>query len=155
MNVGKNCTRVLHLAESDESVQVAADRMKQENVGTLLVVDAEGKPSGILSDRDLALRVVADGMDPRQTNVGQVMTAHPRWVTESTLIETAVELMRELAVRRLPVVDKQERLVGILSVDDVLGLVTKELESLGRVIGWAHPGIALPATTPERKTTPV
>lgn len=154
MSVGNICTRSTHLAEPDESVQVAADRMKQENVGTLIILDGDGKPSGILTDRDLALRVVAEGLDARKTKVQEAMTAHPRWVTERTPIENAVALMRGLAVRRLPVVDRKERLIGIVSVDDVLELVTEELENLGRVVGWAHPGATLPAIKPRAKKAP-
>lgn len=150
MSVGRICSRVTHLADRGESVQLAAERMKAENVGTLLVVDADRKPIGILTDRDLALRVVAGGLDARKTKVGDVMSAHPRWVSETAAIEDAVATMRGLAVRRLPVVDDAGRLVGIVSIDDVLELVTEELSDLGRIVGWSHPGVSVPAAVPAR-----
>lgn len=142
MSVGRICSRTVHLADRHESVQVAADRMRDEQVGTLLVVDEDHQPTGILTDRDIVVRVVALGMDARKTKVGEVMSAHPRWVTEETAIEDAVRMMRGLAVRRLPVVNQSRQLVGIISVDDVLELVTEELGNLGRIFGWSHPGVA-------------
>ena len=148
MSIGKICSRTIHLAELNESAQVAANRMKNENVGTLLILDAVKRPIGILTDRDIAVRVVAQGLDAEETTVEQVMTAHPRWVGSKAPIEDAIAIMRSLAVRRLPVVDKQERLVGIVTVDDVLELVTNELEDLGKLVGMSHPGITVPATRP-------
>jgi CBS domain-containing protein len=148
MTVGKFCSRTTHLAGSEESVQVAAERMKVENVGTLIVLDEARRPVGILTDRDLALRVVAPGLDPRRTNVAQAMSAHPRCVGEATAIEDAVETMRGLAVRRLPVVDAQQRLIGILSIDDVLELVAEELSNLGKITGWVRLGNSLPVAVP-------
>lgn len=148
MSVGKICSRTTHLAEPQESAQVAAERMKVENVGTLIVLDGARKPVGILTDRDLALRVVARGLDPRKTKVEEVMSAHPRWVSEGTAIEDAVETMRGLAVRRLPVVDAGQRLVGIVSLDDVLELVAEELGNLGKITAWVRPGNALPVAVP-------
>jgi len=151
MSVGRICSRTTHLADSEESVRVAAERMRAKNVGTLLVIDADRKPIGILTDRDLAVRVVAPGLDARKVRVGEVMSAHPRWVSEETPVEDAVATMRSLAVRRLPVVDKDGRLAGIVSVDDVLELVTEELGNLGRIFGWSQPGITIPATKPRRR----
>ena len=154
MSVGRICSRTTHLTDPEESVQVAADRMKAENVGTLLAIDANRKPVGILTDRDIAVRVVAPGLDSRKTKVGQVMSAHPRWVSEGTPIEDAVTTMRGLAVRRLPVVDMDGRLAGIVSVDDVLELVAEELSNLGRIVGWSQPGITVPSAQSSRRRKP-
>lgn len=150
MNVGKICCRTTHLAEGGETVQAAAERMRRENVGTLVVLDAGRKPVGIVTDRDLALRVVAPGLDARATRIAQVMTANPRFVGETTSIEDALATLRDLAVRRLPVVDGGGRLVGIVSMDDVLQHVSEELSSLGRIAGWVRPGSRLPAAVPPR-----
>jgi CBS domain-containing protein len=147
MSVGRICSRITYLADPDETAQVAAERMKQRNVGTLIVIDEERTAIGILTDRDLALRVVAPGHDPAQVSVAEVMTANPRWVEEATPIEDAVVIMRGMGVRRLPVVDAHERVVGIVSIDDVLELVTEELSSLGRIVGLSHPG----GITPDEK----
>lgn len=146
MSAGRICSRSTYLADPEESVQVAADRMKDENVGTLVVLDADRKPVGILTDRDLAVRVVAAGLDARKAKVAQVMSAHPRQVSEETPIEDAVATMRGLGVRRLPVVDAAGRLAGILSVDDVLELLVEELSNLGRIAAASRAGAGVAAT---------
>ncbi|MCB9916072.1 MAG: CBS domain-containing protein [Planctomycetes bacterium] len=157
MTIGRICSRVTHLADAHERARDAARRMKQENVGTLVVVDGQQRPIGILTDRDLALRLVAEGHDPAQVTVAEVMTAHPRTAPEDLPIEDALTRMRGFGVRRLPVVDAQGKLVGILSADDVLELVAEELGSIGRILGWSHRGIGLPVerpAAPERAASP-
>ena len=146
MTVGRICTRKTHVARADESVRAAAGRMREGHVGTLVAVDDDGCPSGILTDRDLAVRVVADGLDASRIRVEEVMTAHPRWVQEGTAIEDALALMQRLGVRRLPVVDESEKLVGIVSADDVLELVSEEISDLGRIVGASQAGAGPPVT---------
>jgi CBS domain-containing protein len=126
MSVGRICTRDVDLAHRDESIQAAAERMHSHNVGTLVVLLPSGEPVGILTDRDVTVRVVAQGKDPYQTTVGEVMTACPRVVKEDTPIESALGLMRTGPFRRIPVVDAEGKLVGLLSLDDILDLLTEE-----------------------------
>lgn len=140
MSIAEICSRTTWLIDSTESAQSAAKRMKTENVGTLVVVDGEGKPVGILTDRDLTTRVLAEGRDAGSILVSDVMTAHPRCVREAAPVEEAVSKMRSLAVRRLPVTDDEGHLTGIVSVDDVMEFVTRELHDLGQVMGWSQPG---------------
>lgn len=78
MSVGKICTREVDLAEADESVQAAAQRMHARNVGTLVVLDSDNKPLGMVTDRDLSVRVLGNSLNPFQTTVGKVMTAFQR-----------------------------------------------------------------------------
>jgi CBS domain-containing protein len=130
MSVGRICLRDVHLAEAAESVVDAARRMRERGVGTLLVLDEARRPVGLVTDRDLALRVVAAGGDPQRVAVRDVMTASPRTVSEGTPIEAALSLMRSGSFRRLPVVDPEGRLVGILSLDDVLVLLAEEFASI-------------------------
>jgi CBS domain-containing protein len=142
MSVGRICLREIDLAETGESVLEAARRMRERRVGTLVVVDNVGKPLGLLTDRDLALRVVAAGGDPRATSVGAVMTAHPRTVSESTPIESALSLMRSGSFRRLPVVNEDGKLVGIVTLDDVLGLLAEEFVLIGGLLEREAPHAA-------------
>ena len=72
MSVGRICTRTVDLADLDETAQVAASRMNTRNVGTLLVLDDQKRPVGIVTDRDLAIRVVAKGLDPNSTTLESV-----------------------------------------------------------------------------------
>jgi CBS domain-containing protein len=139
MSVGRICTRTVDTADLDETAQVAASRMNTRNVGTLVVIDDEKSPIGIVTDRDLALRVVGRGLDPNTTTVESVMSGLPDSVTEDTPIESAIAIMRRGPHRRLPVVDEQNRLIGILSLDDVLVLLSEEFEEIGKLVGKEGP----------------
>ena len=134
MSVGRICIREVDTAEPEESVRTVARRMNDRNVGTLVVVDAAGRPTGIVTDRDLVVEVLARGRDPIQTTVGDVMTIGPRTVDESTPIELALTAMRAGPFRRLPVVDGAGKLVGLVSVDDVLSLLAEEMTEIGTLV---------------------
>jgi len=142
MTVERLCSREVDLADPDESAQAAAQRMATRNVGTLVVVDSDRRPIGILTDRDLALTVVAMGRDARKVHVREVMTRGVATVTETTPIEMALELMRRRGVRRLPVVGEDKALVGILSVDDVLSLLIDEFRSMRGILDRSSPQAA-------------
>jgi CBS domain-containing protein len=139
MTVGKICQREVDLAELREPVRVAAERMLQRKVGTLVVLNPEKQPVGIVSDRDLSLRVIGKGLDPHSTTVADVMTHPPISVNESTRIEDAILRMRLEAVRRLLVVDEEDRLVGIVSLDDVLALMCEEFTHIGKLLAKEMP----------------
>jgi len=139
MSVGRICLRDVDLAEVGESALDAARRMRERRVGTLLVLNDAERPIGLVTDRDLALRVLAAGRDPATTPVGDVMTPDPRVVSEETRIEDALSLMRSGSVRRLPVVDRQGKLVGILSLDDVLALLAEEFALIGGLLERVTP----------------
>lgn len=143
MSVARICLREVHLAEASESVFEAGRRMRDRRVGTLVVVDDAGKPVGLLTDRDLVLRVVASGGDPRAISVGKVMTEHPQTVSERTPIESALSLMRSGSFRRLPVVNDDGKLVGIVSLDDVLSLLAEEFELIGALLEREAPRAAV------------
>ena len=134
MSVGRICIREVDLAEPDESVQVAAARMNSRNVGTLVVVDGESRPVGIITDRDLAIGVVAKGYDPATTMVHEVMTIAPDVVDEDTSIEAAICRMRAGPFRRLPVVNHDGKLAGLISLDDILDLLSEEFTEIGRLV---------------------
>ncbi|HVS11054.1 MAG TPA: CBS domain-containing protein [Planctomycetota bacterium] len=139
MTVGRICQREVDLAQATEPVRAAARRMESRNVGSLVVIDEAERPMGILTDRDLALRIVAGGLDADATVVVQVMTPQPRTVSEDTPIEDALGLMRSASVRRLPVVDRKGRLVGVLSLDDILSLLAEEFEEVGKLLERTSP----------------
>ena len=139
MSVGRICTRSVDLADPDESVQSAASRMNTRNVGTLVVVDDQKCPIGIITDRDLAVRVVAKGLDPNSTIVESVMSPTPDSVKESTPIESAIAAMRAGPHRRLPVVDDESKLIGLVSLDDILDLLSEEFVEIGKLIRKESP----------------
>ncbi|MBR8638760.1 CBS domain-containing protein [Streptomyces tuirus] len=101
----------------DASLVEAAQLMRTQNIGDVVV--AEGQDViGVLTDRDIAVRAVADGADPMTVSAGTVCTPDPVTVSPEDRVTTAVRLMREHAVRRLPVVENGLP-VGIVSLGDV------------------------------------
>lgn len=134
MSVGKICTRIVATASEAERVREVAARMEAHNVGTVVVVDGERSPTGILTDRDIAIRCVGKGRDPDHTPVSEIMTRPVRTARLSTPIEDALDTMRRWAVRRIVVVDDDGALAGVLAVDDVLDLLVEEVDAIGGIL---------------------
>jgi len=137
MTAGELCSRTVVFAERDMGLVEAARLMRDHHVGALVVVDqANGKrvPVGVLTDRDIAVAVVAKEVDARTLRVGEVMSGEPITVREQDSVLDALRLMRERGVRRVPVTDAQGALVGILAADDVLEVVADQLGDLARAI---------------------
>lgn len=141
MSVGRICVRDVDTAEKKETIQTVAERMHTRNVGTLVVVNDDAEPIGILTDRDLTVKALARGLDPYQTTVKEVMTKTPRTVKEDAPIERALELMRAGPYRRLPVVDKSGKLAGLISLDDVIKLLTDEFLQIGELLEQEDPAV--------------
>ena len=139
MSVGRICTRVVATASVAETIRAAAERMEAHNVGTVVVVGGDQGPEGILTDRDIALRCVAKGRDPEDTRVGDLMTRPVRIVHLASPIESALEAMKRWSVRRLAVVDDDGRLVGIVTLDDVLDLIMEEVGTIGAIVRRESP----------------
>jgi signal-transduction protein with cAMP-binding, CBS, and nucleotidyltransferase domain len=119
-------------AEAKESLHSVALRMQEHNVGTVVIVK-EQRPVGIVTDRDLALALGADGVS-RQEKVESLMSTPVRTIPDAAGIFDATQCMRDAGVRRLPIVDEAERLVGIISLDDLLRLLGRELYNLAEGI---------------------
>jgi len=138
MSIGRFCTRNVDTASFDESALDAAQRMRDRQVGTLVVIDAE-HPVGIVTDRDLTVRVLATGVDPKTVRVSEVMTPSPTTIREEDSIEAALGYMRSGRFRRLPVVGAGGRLVGLLALDDILELVAQDLTEIGHLFKRESP----------------
>jgi CBS domain-containing protein len=134
MSVGRICTRVVVTANSQESVAEAARRMAEHDVGTLAVLADDGRPLGIVTDRDIVIYCVARGSEPAALKVAEVMSGPPLLVRESTPIENALGQMAASRVRRLLVVDDADKLVGLVALDDVLELLAEESQAIGRLL---------------------
>ena len=111
-------TRSIATVRRDETLQAAAKRMKEMDVGSLPVLDGKAV-AGIVTDRDIAIRGVAAGMIPQESLVADVMTAEVRFCRADDTVEQAMAEMGDLQVRRLPVLDAQNEIVGIVSLGDL------------------------------------
>lgn len=120
--------RKVVVVEPDDPVKLAARRMEDKMVGSLVVIDGD-KPVGILTDRDITLRVVGKERSP-DTPVREVMTKDPVTISENATFFDLTRTFRDAAVRRLIVVDKDGKLVGLVSIDDVMELLTTEFANL-------------------------
>lgn len=134
MSVGAVCTRTVITVAPNESVRVAAKRLADNEVGTLVILDAHERPIGIITDRDVAVRCVARDLDPDTTPVAAIMTSPVMAVTEATPIEDALTRMARVKARRLVVTGRREKLVGILALDDVLELLVEEVGTIGHIL---------------------
>lgn len=137
MAVGEICNRDVVFVRREDTVLEAAKLMRQHHVGNLVVVDEKSgrrTPVGILTDRDIVLEIMAKEVPLESVTVGDVMSPDPITVTEDRGVWDTIKLMRAKGVRRLPVVNRDGGLEGILTVDDLLGLLTEELADLARLV---------------------
>jgi CBS domain-containing protein len=137
MAVGEICSREVVFARRGESLRLAAQLMREKHVGALAVVDerdGDRIPVGIVTDRDIVIAVVAKGLDADTLLVGEVMTTDLVTVRESEGVSECIAKMRARGVRRVPIVDARGALVGIVSADDFLELLSEELSGIARMI---------------------
>ena len=128
MRVGEFCNREVVIIDQESSVTNAAQVMRQYHVGDVIIVNEQhGKnmPTGILTDRDIALEIVAKGTDPESVSVRDAMSFELVTVDEEDDLLRVIELMRDNGIRRVPVVDSDQALVGILTVDDILDVLSE------------------------------
>lgn len=118
-------------------VNEVATAMRDENVGSIIVVEND-VPVGLVTDRDIAVRIAADQLDPTAMPAENMMTGDPVTVEVDTGVFELCDRMREEGVRRMPVVDDGE-LVGIITLDDLTVLLTGELGNLAGVIEAESP----------------
>ncbi len=137
MTISAICSREVITVHRDATVLHAAMLMRQYHVGDVIVIeDREGRavPVGILTDRDIVIELVATDLDCRVITVGDIMLVHLAVVKEDEGIFDAIQLMSSKGVRRLPVVDKNGSLLGIVTLDDVLQLLAKEFDALAKLV---------------------
>lgn len=105
----------------ESTIMAVAQLMKEEDIGPVLIVDNEQSRTlvGIVTDRDIVLKVVAEGRDPKTTRVGDVMSKKLVTCRANDDVEVAMQAMAQFQLRRIPVVEDNMRLVGIISQADV------------------------------------
>lgn len=137
MRIGEICTRSVVTCGRDASVFELAQRMREHHVGSVVVVDErDGKsiPVGIVTDRDLVVEVMARGVDPGNLRAGDLIVGELITALESELVYDAVWQMRRHGIRRLPVVDACNGLLGMLTTNDVTRFLAEELGDVARIV---------------------
>ncbi len=124
--LGEFCTKPVVTASANMTVAEAARAMRTKNVGALVVVNA-GRPLGMITDRDIAMDVVAQGKDPDAVRVADVMRKKPIMIREDQGVMDALRTFAKTGVRRLPVVTKGGTLVGVIAMDDLVMLLGNEM----------------------------
>ena len=136
MPIGEICNREVVFSYPNHTVREAALLMREYHVGDLVVVEENGKrkPVGIVTDRDIAISIVALGLDPDVIRVGDIMGPELVTVRENQGVFETIQQMRLKGVRRLPIVGEEGALVGIVAVDDLVALFADELSKLSKAI---------------------
>lgn len=118
MQIAEIMTREVQLASPQQTLQEAARLMSELDVGAIPVADND-RLVGMLTDRDICVRAVAAGRSPKQCKVGEVMSAEVKYVFEDETTEDLARNMGTLQVRRMPVLNRDKYLVGIVSLGDL------------------------------------
>jgi CBS domain-containing protein len=130
------CTRKVTTAHATALVDAVSKLMRTHHVGSVVVTGAgTGKPVGIVTDRDIVMEVVAMGLDPATLTAGDIMTASPAVARAGDDALWALKIMRDRGVRRLPVIDDQGELAGLLAFDDVVQYLGTTLGDIAQLIG--------------------
>jgi CBS domain-containing protein len=143
MTAGQLCSRIVASVAPDESVRVAAQRMAEFDVGTLVVLK-ENRGShavGVVTDRDIVLRCLAERLDPSETPVSEIMTSSVETISNDASIEDALAKMGTAGTRRIVVTGEGDRVAGVLSLDDVLALIARQTAAIGRLLEKQQPKI--------------
>ncbi|MFJ2604440.1 CBS domain-containing protein [Streptomyces sp. NPDC091279] len=122
-----------------ETLDRAAQLMRELNVGALPISDENERLCGILTDRDIVVGCVAMGHDPAKITAGEMARGTPRWITSDADVDDVLQEMRDYQIRRLPVIE-DKRLVGMISEADLAAHLTED-----QIAGWAESVYAMSA----------
>ena len=139
MEIAAAMHRKADWATADTPVCELAKKMQQDDIGAI-PVGKDDKLIGMVTDRDIALRVIAAGRDPVKTTAEDIMTKGVVFCRTTETVEDAIHLMDQKKIRRLPVLDDNKRLVGMLSLGDISHSVSRELSGeLLQAVADHHP----------------
>ena len=130
------CKRPVVKASPDQNVIAACRLLKENNVGCI-VVEENDQLCGIITDRDIVLKVTAEGKDPHTTKIQDVMTPNPVRASTINSVQELTALMHAFHVRRVPVVNKANKTAGIITFDDVISLFGSEMYDLSKSVAGA------------------
>lgn len=137
MSIGELCNREVVVVEPDASIGDAVRLLRNYHVGDLVVVEQRGQqriPVGVLTDRDIVIEILAEDVDPSSIAVKDVMSSPPVTAREDEDLVDVIAHMRTQGVRRIPVVNAQGGLEGILTVDDIIELLAEQVSGLAGLL---------------------
>lgn len=129
MKVHEAMTKNPVTVKPNSSVQDVAKIMSEKKIGSIIISE-KGELSGILTERDLVRKVLARGKDPKSVKVNEIMSKPVVRINENSDLLDASELMKKKNIRRLVVVDKTKKIVGILSTNDMARVMRRAVEEL-------------------------
>ena len=135
MSVGEYCNREVVVIDKNSSVIDAARLMREYHVGDLVVINNGAMPIGILTDRDIVVELLARDVAVNSVKIGDVMSFKLYTAREGDSLGDTLKHMRSNGIRRIPVINRDEKLVGILTVDDVIDVITEQLDDVVALIG--------------------
>jgi CBS domain-containing protein len=139
MSIVDFCNRTVVCARPDTTILEASALMRQQHVGDILVVEEQPgrrRPVGIVTDRDIVVEVVSAGLDPTSVKLGDLLLRPLVTVKAHAGYAEAIELMTRNGVRRMPIVDNEGMLVGIITLDDLLQQLGTQIARLTKIPGW-------------------
>ena len=140
MTVYTICQTNVVSVKPDATIPFVAELMKDKNIGCIVVTE-DHRPVGIITDRDIALRAASLCDEPEPALIESIMTRDIRTIRKDTGVFDAIREMKSAGVRRMPIVDAGGRLVGLLTVDDLIRLLAREMADIARIIGKEGPTI--------------
>lgn len=136
MSLQKFCERPVVTVAPGQSIEDACRLLRDKNVGCLVVTEGN-KLSGILTDRDIALKVTGEKKDPQKTKVSDVMTLNPSRISVNKSLHDLTSLMHTHQVRRVPIVDNDNQVKGMVTLDDLVILLGQEMADIGQGVSGA------------------
>ncbi|MDF2691207.1 MAG: hrp1 3 [Gammaproteobacteria bacterium] len=135
MKISEICHTDVVCIDQNAMAEEAAKLMEKSRIGSLIAIEQSSrKPIGIITDRDIVTKVVAAGNDPKNTKVSEFMSSDLYTENQNTDIAEIINVMKEKGIRRVPIVDNENKLCGIVSLDDLCLMVDKEQDNIADII---------------------
>lgn len=132
------CNREVVIAQKNDTLLEAAKLMREYHTGDVVIVEKRNSlnyPVGIVTDRDIVIEVIAKEVDGNSLTLGDVMYRELTLAKEHDDIHETIQIMRQKGIRRLPVIDDNGALIGIITLDDLIDLIAEQLKNLAELIG--------------------
>jgi len=137
MSLQRFCKRPVFTVSPGDTILKACQLLEEHNIGCL-VAEEGGKICGILTDRDIALKVAGEHRDPQDTKVADVMSRDPIRISVDKSFGELTTLMHAHHIRRVPIVDGAGRVMGIVTLDDLIALFSDEMWDMGRTVSETY-----------------